>query len=200
MDASRPPRRPPEFRAILGMTSALPVLGPLPRLRGPAQAHRAGQSGFSAGFLVRLDWINVPRVAPGRYPRRPPSSGDPLLEPNGTGPAHPGRMTRDYTRCGAGRIRAGKLFRKRLTAHGIFFRRGAELVALSAACATNFGGGEICRMGCARRYPPTLRMMGIAALNSPHGCRLRSGRGFRCENFSRETKFYRRMKVPTVSN
>jgi hypothetical protein len=92
VDASRPPRRPPEFRAILGMTSALPVLGPLPRLRGPAQARRAGQSGFSTGFLVRLDWINVPRVAPGRYPRRPPSSGDPLLEPNGTGPAHPGRM------------------------------------------------------------------------------------------------------------
>ncbi len=54
------------------MTSALPVFGPLPRLRGPAQARRAGQSRVSTGFLVRLDRINVPGVMPGRCPPPPP--------------------------------------------------------------------------------------------------------------------------------
>lgn len=48
------------------MTSALPGLDPLPRLRGPAHA-QGGPVGILHRLLNRLAWINVPRVPAGRY-------------------------------------------------------------------------------------------------------------------------------------
>ena len=70
---------PPEFRAVLGMTSALPGLDRLPPLTRPELAlWRASRDSLPA--FHRLAWINVPRETAGRNPRTLPTSGSSPLK------------------------------------------------------------------------------------------------------------------------